>query len=136
MRIRVAILALAAASTTSLALAETPAERTERLLIAGKLGDADSSLTEFRKAHPEDDAAQFGLGVTRFLRAVEHLSQSFHRHGLRGSVLSNVLPFARLPVPPNEKPEPIRYDDLRQIMQTLTDDLAKAESTLARIGDK
>jgi hypothetical protein len=136
MRTRAALLALATAFTTSSALAETTAELTERLLSAGKLSEADSSLTKIVQAHPEDDVAQFGLGVTRFLHAVENLSRSFYRHGLRSGVLGNVLPFARLPVPDNEKPEPIRYEDLRQIMQTLSDELAKAESTLARIGDK
>ena len=67
---------------------------------------------------------------------MERLSQSFHRYGLRGGLLGNALPFARLPVPPNDHPEPIRYADLRKIMQNLNDDLANAESTLAPIGDR
>jgi hypothetical protein len=131
-----AILTLAAACTTSAALAGTPAELTERWLIAGKLADADSGLEAMIKAHPSDAEARFGLGVTRFLQAVERLSQSFHRYGLRSGVLGNIVPFARLPIPPNEHPEPIQYADLRNVMQALNDDLAKAESTLAPIGDR
>ncbi len=136
MRIPVALLTLAAALAPSPALAETPAELTERLLTAGKLAEADSALAEIVKDHPDDAEARFGLGVTRFLHGVERLSQSFHRHGLRGGVLGNALPFARLPVPPNNHPEPIRYADLRSIMQNLVDDLAKAESTLALVGER
>jgi hypothetical protein len=133
MRIPLAILALAAVVTTSPALAETPAELTERLLTAGKLSEADSALSEVLKAHPDDAEARFGLGVSRFLRGVERLSQSFHRYGIRGGVGP---PFARLPVPPNDHSEPIRYADLRNVLQALADDLANTESTLARIGDK
>jgi hypothetical protein len=136
MRISVAILTLAIAFTTTPARAETPAELTERLLSAGNLAESDSALSAILKAHPDDSEARFGLGVTRFLRAVERLAQSFHRHGLRSGILGNGLPFARLPIPPNPKPEPIRYPELRNIMQALTDDLAKSESTLALIGDK
>ena len=62
--------------------------------------------------------------------------QSFHRHGLQAGELGNLVPFARLPIPPNAKPEPIRYTDLRAILRAWTDDLAKAENTLGRIDDK
>jgi hypothetical protein len=51
-------------------------------------------------------------------------------------LLGNALPFARLPIPNNDHPEPIRYADLRAIMQTWNEDLAKAEATLARIDDQ
>lgn len=129
-------LAVACARTPALALAETPAELTERLLSAGKLAEAETGLSALVKAHPDDPEAQFGLGVTRFLRGIERLAQSFHHHGLKSTVLGNLIPFARLPVPPNEHPEPIAYADLRNIMQALADDLAKAESALASVGDK
>ena len=45
----------------------------------------------------------------------------------------DVLPFARLPIPVNPAPEPIRYADLRALFQRWTDDLAKAEATLAKV---
>ena len=52
MRIPVAILTLVAAFATSPALAETPAELTERLLTAGKLAEADSALARDRQGPP------------------------------------------------------------------------------------
>ena len=136
MRIPMASLTVAVLLTMSTAAAETPANLTERLLSTGMVSEADSALSEILKAHPDDAEARFGLGVTRFLRAVERLSQSFHRHGLRSGVLGNLVPFARLPMPTNDRPEPIEYADLRNIMQALNEDLAKAESTLSLIGDR
>jgi len=47
-----------------------------------------------------------------------------------------MLPFARLPIPPNGSPEPIRYRDLRALLQTWNEDLARAEATLAKLDDK
>jgi hypothetical protein len=135
MRISLAILILAVACTATPVRAETLQLLTERLLSAGKLAEAESALAGRVTARPDDAEARFELGITRFLRAVERLSHSFHRHGLRSGVLGNLVPFARLPIPPNDHPEPIRYADLRNIMQALNDDLATAESTLALIGD-
>src|SRR5262249_32336710 len=79
---------------------------------------------------------RFGLGTVQFLRAVERVVQSFHRYGLRAGILGNVLPLARLPIPPNEHPEPIRYTDLRAIMQAWDGHLAKAAATLSWIDGK
>ncbi len=61
MRIPSAILALAAACTISTARAETPAELTDRLLSAGKLAEAESSLAKTVEQHPDDAEARFGL---------------------------------------------------------------------------
>lgn len=130
MRIPAAILSLAAALMAASAHAETPAELTDRLLSAGKLAEAESSLAKILAEHPDDAEARYGLGATRFLRAVERMSQSFYRYGLHNEGFS-----APFPIPVNPKPEPIRYADLRNIVQAMVDDLAKAESTLAPLGD-
>ena len=45
----------------------------------------------------------------------------------------DMLPFARLPIPVNPAPEPIRYADLRTLFERWTSDLATAEATLAKV---
>jgi hypothetical protein len=133
MRTPLTILLVAALGWSSALRAETPAALTERLLIEGKLAEAEKALNGVLATHPDDAQVRFGLGTVQFLRAVERVVQSFHRYGLRAGVVGNVLPFARLPIPPNEHPETIRYTDLRAMMQAWNDDLAKAEATLSRI---
>jgi hypothetical protein len=107
----------------------------ERFLIEGKLAEGEKALAEGLEARPDDSQARFSLGTVRFLRAVERMIQSFHRHGLRTSLLGNAIPFARLPIPDNLDPAPITYPDLRAILERWTVDLAAAEATLARVND-
>jgi hypothetical protein len=133
---RLAIPLIAAICCTSSACGETPASLTEKFLVEGKLAEGETALTEMVAAHPNDAEALFGLGTIQFVRATEHLVQSFHRYGMRtSSLVAQQLPFARLPIPANKSPNVIRYSDRRAIMKTFNDDLTKAESTLARIGD-
>lgn len=130
MRITAAMLSLATAFMAASAHAETHAEMADRLLSAGKLAEAESSLAKILAEHPDDAEARYGLGTTRFLRAVERMSQSFYRYGLH-----DVLIIIQFPIAVNPKPQPIRYADLRDVFQAMVDDLAKAESTLAPMGD-
>jgi hypothetical protein len=136
MRIAIAVPIVVLICGLSTSGAETPAALTERLLVEGKLGAGETALADILKADRDDAEARFGLGTIQFLRAVERVVQSFHRYGLRSGIVGNVLPFARLPIPPNHSPEPIRYADLRAILQAWTDDLSRAEATLGRVGDK
>ena len=49
-------------------------------------------------------------GTLKFFAAIEHLGQSFHRHGLeisRQQVFG--FPILRMPVPPNANPEKLDY---------------------------
>jgi hypothetical protein len=132
---RLAIPLIATICWTSSARGETPASLTEKFLVEGKLAEGEKALTEMIATHPNDAEALFGLGTIQFVRATEHLVQSFHRYGMRTSFFGNALPFARLPIPANHSPEVIRYSDRRAIMKTFNDDLTKAELTLARIGE-
>jgi hypothetical protein len=105
----------------------------EQYLISGDLAGGETALDAILKEHPGDVQARFGLGTVQFVRAVERLVQSFYKHGLDPDFAAGQIPFARIPVPSNPKPEPIAYEDLRAIFRTLLDDLARAEGTLALV---
>jgi hypothetical protein len=77
----------------------------------------------------ETKAAQ---GILLFVAAVERLGQSLYRHGLEttnGGVMMQ-LPILRMPVEPNPNPEPLDYQKYRAILETLFDDLNKADALL------
>ncbi len=99
-----------------------------RNLYAGTLSqgaDEMAALTPSSKTK----AAQ---GILLFVAAVEQLGQSLHRHGLEttnGGVMMQ-LPILRMPVEPNPNPEPLDYPKYRAILQTLFDNLAKADAAL------
>jgi hypothetical protein len=123
------------AGTTTGVAAEPPL--VEKYLHEGKLADGEKALLAAVRDGPKDDQARFGLGVLQFARAVEHLGQSLHRYGLRSERGQQLgIPFLRLPVPPNPKPEVITYPAVRKIFQDLIDDLRKAEATLAEVRDE
>jgi hypothetical protein len=107
----------------------------EKYLTSGDLAGGQDALQAILKAHPKDAQARFGLGTVQFVRSVEHLIQGFYKYGLQPDLSGGMIPFARLPVPANSKPEPIAYDDLRALFRTFLDDLARAEATLALVKD-
>jgi hypothetical protein len=123
---------------TSVTIAQAPAAEdrhvTEKYLISGDLEGGQKALGAILAAHPDDGQARFGLGTIQFVRAVEHLVQGFFQHGLQPDI-SGMIPFARLPVPENPKPEPIAYDDLRTMFKEFISDLVTAEATLALVKD-
>lgn len=109
----------------------------EKYLHDGKLADGEKALLAELLQNPKDDQTRFGLGTLQVVRAVEHLGQSLHRYGLRSDRGQRLrIPFLRLPVPTNPKPEAITYAAARKILQELIDDLKKAEATLAEVRDE
>lgn len=106
-------------------------------LYTGTLEDGAKSLAALSgegDAIAEQKAAE---GLLAFTSAIERLGQSLYRHGLEthpGGVLMQ-LPILRMPVEPNPNPEPITYDKWRIVLQTLFDDLAKADALLAAGAD-
>jgi hypothetical protein len=136
MRIKFAPLIVLGALWSAPAVVAADAPLVEKYLMEGRLADGEKALADAVKANRNDSQARFELGTLQFLRAVERLVQSLHRYGMRDNILSGMLPVARLPVPPNAAPEPIRYSDLRTVMQTWIDDLSRAEATLAKLDDK
>src|SRR3954449_904384 len=107
----------------------------EKYLVEGRLAEGATALVATLEENPKDAQARFSLGTIQFLRAVERMVQSFHRFGLRPDPAGGNVPFARLPVPENKDPKPIRYADIRAIFQAWNDDLRKAEETLAALDD-
>lgn len=109
----------------------------ERFLIQGRLAYGQQALSERLGTHTEDDQSRFGLGVLQFLQAIERLGQSLHHFGGLGatSQIGQMIPLLRLPVPSNPDAVAIDYDDLREILKKLIDDLMRAEATLAEIKD-
>ncbi|MBA3315106.1 MAG: hypothetical protein M3552_02810 [Planctomycetota bacterium] len=105
----------------------------ERFLVEGRLDEGEQALRERIAAQPGDSQAKYGLGIVHVLRAVENLAQNLHRYGLRSQ--SPKLPFVRLPVPQNPKPEPLDYLKWRAVLQQLIDDLETASASLSAVDD-
>jgi len=107
----------------------------ESYLREGKLADGARDLQAALLADPRDERARMGLGVVQFLRGVEQLAQSLHRHGIHSNRMQN-LPFIRIPVPPNDRPEPLTYAQARQMLIDFQSSLAQADATLSGIQDQ
>jgi hypothetical protein len=106
----------------------------EKYLHSGELAKGEHALGRALDAAPKDDQARFGLGMLRFVRAVERLGQSLHEYGVRSENTS--VPFLRLPIPENKNPTPISYPALRRLFERFVADLEKAEATLAGVTDE
>lgn len=108
-----------------------------RFLEGGGIAAGCEALAAHLARNPGDDQARFGLGVLQFLRAVERLGQSLHRHGGLGDKARNarIVPLLRLPVPANPTPAETTYADVRGMIEAFIADLAAAEKTLAGIRD-
>lgn len=104
----------------------------EKYLLEGRLAEGASAMQAAVDTNPSDGASQFGLGVTQFFQAIETLGQRQHRYGLLGN-RRRAIPFMRLPIPENEKPERISYELARSMIQEFVSGLGKAEKTLAGI---
>lgn len=109
----------------------------ERFLEGGGIAAGCEALAAHIARHPDDDQARFGLGVLQFLRGVERLGQSLHRHGGLGDEARNarLFPLVRLPVPANPAPAETTYADVRGMIEAFIADLAAAEKTLAGTRD-
>ena len=108
-------------------------DKTVETLRSGQLTAGAASLSEMVAADSANDEARFGLGMVRFVQAIEHLSQGFYRYGLQPPH-SVMMPIVRLPVPDNPNPEPIDYEKFRALLLTFVTDLDAAEKTMAGMG--
>jgi hypothetical protein len=128
---RLSLVILAVLAVASARAADPPL--VEKYLHSGELAKGEQVLERALDADPKDDQARFGLGVLRFVRAVERLGQSLYEYGVKSD--STSTPFLRLPVPKNPDPVPVSYPALRRVFERFTADLEKAETTLAGVTD-
>ena len=107
-----------------------------------------ANLKSISAADPADAEAAFGIGGLEFLQALANLQEALWRHsGGNGPAapsltpLASVVPFGLgfgMPVllPPNPRATPMTYQLLRTALHRFADDLASAEASLARVGDR
>ncbi len=104
----------------------------EPLLEKGDLDGAAKAMQRRIDRDKFDDEAWFGLGVTRFLQAVEGLAQDNQEYGVL-SRYAGAVPLLRLPVPPNDDPKVVEYEDLRNTLKQFLADLEEAQKALAKV---
>lgn len=108
----------------------------EKYLLDGKLAEGAKALEGRLKESPKDDQARFGLGVVQFLQTFEHLGGGLYKYGLRTEkAFLRTPPQVKEFLPQNPNPEKLTYAAARQLIQTVIDDLAKVEVTLAEVKD-
>ncbi len=108
----------------------------ERYMLEGKLVEGEKASIEHLSNNAKDDEARFGLGAIQFLLSFEHLGTSLYKHGLRTErAFPPLARQIREVAPQNPNPKLLRYEDVRRMIQTLLDDLEKAEATLAKVED-
>jgi hypothetical protein len=130
----VLLLTSAAAVPAGVARAGEAADITRRHFEAGSLAEGEQVLAGRVTADAADGEARFGLGMIRFARALERFGQHHYRYGLQ-PLAERIVPFLRMPVPPNPKAERLTYEAQRAALQALIDGLTAAEATLAALGE-
>jgi hypothetical protein len=103
------------------------------LLREGKLAEAEQALQEHHGAG--DDLAHFQLGAVQVIRAIERLAQDGARYGALNRTM--MLPFIRVGgfAQGGAEPEPVTYDNLRQMFERFQRSIVEAEATLAVVKD-
>ena len=78
-----------------------------KYLESGEISEGITALTKHLRQHPQDQNERFGLGILYLMNGVEEFAQFQYRHGLMSqkSLLTQSIPFLRLPVEPNKNPE-------------------------------
>jgi hypothetical protein len=125
---RVFVLAASVCALTPLAAPAADPPLAAKFLYAGELARGEQAL---ELATPGDDQAKFGLGVVRFLRAVERMTQSFHNYGMKA--VDPNIPFLRLPIAKNPDPDRISHANFRRILDDFNRDIAAAERAFAEV---
>lgn len=111
---------------------ETSKYLINEFLSEATLAEALVAQQTIVEGKPDDQSEKFRLGIVQFLRALEGLGQDHHRFGLM-SGQRMTIPLMRLPVPPNDNPEKLTYQEARSIVRRLLKRLTDAQQTLASI---
>ncbi len=137
MKYRVSSLLIVLCSFTVAATAQTtqPADRIDDLFMNGTIANAEIELSKMLTADPKNDHARFGLGVAQFLGGVEQLLGSLGDYGFP-RLNAGMAMFVGSPIfGRNAEPKVVTAADVRRILTTWNDELAKAEKTLAGVHD-
>jgi hypothetical protein len=122
---------LAAFAAGSPATADT-AGSASALFGATTVADRDSAISELENADPKDPLVPYALGTAGFLQSLEKLAIGLNLHGFE-SPRSFMLPLLRLPVPPRDEPEPLTYEDFRDILLEFRDGMEAAANKLGTV---
>lgn len=118
--------------TGLVARADSPGERLEVHLERGDLEGAARAMEARLETDEGDENARFGLGVARFLQAVERLAQRHYEYGVLHEH-ARAIPLLRLPVPPNRNPRRIAYEDARNVVKEFLANLDVAREVLEEV---
>lgn len=105
----------------------------EKYLHEGRLAEGETACLLALDKDRGNDQVRFGLGVIQFARAIENLGAALHEHGAISEKARQ--PFLRLPVPKNDDPSTISYQELGRILDAFAHDLGRANQTLSEISD-
>lgn len=109
----------------------------QKLLTTGQISPGINYMKKKLAEDPKNDRLRYALGLLQFTRAVERLSQSWYKYGLRPPPeFARELPFLRLPVATNPAPEEADHEAIRGVLQTFLDDLARCRATLSGMQDE
>jgi hypothetical protein len=130
---------LAASTSLALLAAAVPAvsgeagDITRDALYAGDLAGGIEELAPMIAA--DDPEAEFGTGLITFVQGIEGFAYALYRHGLAAPETGPMGPALDVPVPVNPNPEPLDYQGVRAILQTLVTKMDEARAHLERGGE-
>ena len=114
------------------AVAVDHSDRLKELLSTASLTTAVDEFGTVVQKNPDDHQAKVALGLVQFMQAVEQLAQQNYKFGLFDRTFRGI-PGAQMPVPINETPTEIRYEDYRSMIKSFRIGISRAESTLAAV---
>ena len=120
---------------SGLRAADTSGDLIAGYLEDGKLADGRKALDAALASDPKNDSLRFQLGIAQFFGALEYLEQDWRRLGLHDSLFGELIPFLRLPVPHNQKPERVTNEAGRKVIADFVARLGEVSETLAKVGD-
>jgi hypothetical protein len=115
--------------------ADTKGDIIAGYLEDGKLHEGIKALETALASDAKNDSLRFQLGIAQFFAALEKLEQDWHRLGLHDSLFGEMIPFLRLPVPHNVKPERVTNASGRKAIADFVARLGEVSETLAKVGD-
>jgi len=103
-------------------------------------GDFASGLESLQPlVESGDTEAGFAAGVLTVVGGIESFSQALYRHGLTAPRIGMIGAFVGVPVTPpvtaNTDPQPLTYEELRTILEDLTDAMDEGRDLLVAAGE-